>query len=58
MIPVNLYGYIIIRYCINATFYDLIHVSEAHYLASSVMRPRHDLGHKMLYLYNNLNYNN
>ena len=52
-----LYGYLIIRlllYKYNILFYDHVHVLEAHYLASSVMHPRHDLGHEMLYLYNNL----
>ena len=41
-------------YCINTTFYDLGHISETHYLSCLVTRQRQDLGHKMFYLYNNL----
>ena len=45
---------IFIGYCINTTFYDRGHVSDALPSLRSNALPRHERGHKMLYLYNNL----
>ena len=39
----------IIGFCIHKTFYDRFHVSDK--LGNAL--PRHERGHKMLYLYNN-----
>ena len=44
----------IIGYCINTTFYDRGHVSDALPSLRGNALPRHERGHKMLYLYNNL----
>ena len=45
---------IIIGYCINTTLYDRGHVSDALPSLRGNALPRHERGHKMLYLYNNL----
>ena len=45
---------IFIGYCINTTFYDRGHVSDALPSLRGNALPRHERGHKMLYLYNNL----
>ena len=45
---------IFIGYCINTTFYDRGHVSNELPSLRGNALPRHERGHKMLYLYNNL----
>ena len=45
---------VIIGYCINTTFYDRGHVSNALPSLRGNALPRHERGHKMLYLFNNL----
>ena len=45
---------IFIGYCMNTTFYDRGHVSDALPSLRGNVLPRHERGHKMLYLYNNL----
>ena len=45
---------IIIGYCINTTFYDRGHVSDALPSLRGNALPRHERGNKMFYLYNNL----
>ena len=46
-------GAIVIGYCINTTFYDWGHVSDTLPSLRGNVFPRHERGHKMLYLYNN-----
>ena len=46
--------HIIIGYCINTTFYDRGHVSDALPSLRGNALPRHERGHKIMYLYNNL----
>ena len=45
---------IFIGYCINTTFYDRGHVSDALPSLRGNALPRHERGHKMLHLYNNI----
>ena len=54
IIVVKYYNIIIIGYCINTTFYDRGHVSDALPSLRGNALPRHERGHKMLYFYNNL----
>ena len=44
----------LIGYCTNTTFYDRGHVSDALPSLRGNALLRHERGHKMLYLYNNL----
>ena len=46
-------GPIIIGYCINTAFYDRGHVLDAFPSLRGNALPRHERGHKMLYLYHN-----
>ena len=43
-----------IGYCFNTTFYDRGHVSDALPSLQGNALPRHERGHRMLYLHNNL----
>ena len=47
-------GGLLLGYCINTTFYDRGHVSDALPSLRGNALPRHERGHKILYLYNNL----
>ena len=54
MVPPPPISIIIIGYCINTTCYGRGHVSDALPSLRGYALPRHERGHKMLYLYNNL----
>ena len=46
---IDAYYNVIIGYCINTTFYDRGHVSDALPSLRGNALPRHERGHKMLY---------